>query len=262
MSSTDLTIVALAWNEADHLPRCFASLRPLIRRTGASTLVLFDPAGDEKTLEVARRLADRVEISPFVNFAAQRNRALSLAQTTWVFFIDADERMTPDLADEIAEAIEKDTYAAYRVARRNILFGREVRHTGWYPDYQARLLKREVCRYDERREVHEVPQCRGEMGTLGAPLIHFNYRTWGQFYEKQMAYAGLHARALYQAGQRARPRSLVGQPLRELKRRLVDYQGYRDGLLGVALSLAMSAYMFVVYVKLMLMQKRWKSTKA
>jgi glycosyltransferase involved in cell wall biosynthesis len=255
MGST-LTIVALAWNESAHLPRCFASLRPLIEKAGAETLVLFDPAGDAATLEVARRVADRVEMHPFTNFAAQRNRALDLSGTRWVFFIDPDERMTPELAEEIARAVQGDALAAYRVPRRNILFGREVRHTGWYPDYQVRLLERQQCRYNESLEVHEVPDVMGGIGTFSAPLIHFNYRTWGQFYRKQLAYSGLHARALYSAGHRARLRSVVGQPLRELKRRLVDYRGYSDGLLGVALSFAMALYTLLVYVKLLRLQRR------
>jgi len=250
MSATDLTIVALAWNEAEHLAHCFASLEPLVRATGAATLVLFDPDGDERTLSIAREVAGRVEISKFSNFAAQRNRALDLVTTPWVFFIDPDERMTPELASEVVRAITSKEKAAYRVPRRNFPFGREVRHTGWYPDYQVRLLHRASSRYDEQQEVHEVPKVEGKLGDFGSPLIHFNYRTWEQFVSKQLAYADLHARALYKAGNRARLRSFVGQPLRELKRRLVDYRGYRDGVLGIALSLAMSAYTLFIYVKL------------
>lgn len=256
MSATDLTIVALAWNEVNDLARCFASVAPLIEATHATTIVLFDPGGDEQTLAVARRVADRTQVHPFVNFSAQRNRALDIAQTRWVFFIDPDERMTVALAAEIVAALLIDDYAAYRVPRKNIFFGREVRHTGWYPDYQVRLLDRTRCRYNERREVHEVPDVQGEFGTLRSSLVHFNYRTWRQFLRKQSSYAGLQARALYRSGHRARPRSLVGQPLRELKRRLIDNQGYRDGLLGIALSVAMAYYALVVYVKLLRVQKR------
>jgi hypothetical protein len=212
--------------------------------------VLFDPAGNERTLSVARSVAGRVEKSTFVNFSAQRNRALEFANTRWVFFIDPDERMTPELAAEIALAITSDEFSAYRVPRRNWLFGREVTHTGWYPDYQVRLLDRTRCTYDELREVHEVPTVNGNVGDLSSPLIHINYRTWGHFIRKQLAYADIHARALYNEGRRTRVRSLIGQPVRELKRRLIVYQGYRDGVQGILLSLAMAAYSFLIYVKL------------
>jgi glycosyltransferase involved in cell wall biosynthesis len=256
---TKLTIVALAWNETEHLRGCFASLQQLIRLTGAETLVIFDSAGDDATLRVAREVANRVVVAHFDNFARQRNRALDAASSRWIFFIDADERCTPRLAQEIAQAMDNPPYAAYRVPRRNILFGHEVRHTGWSPDYQLRLLERERCRYDESRLVHELPTVQGEIGTLKARLVHYNYDTWGQFIAKQRAYSDLEAQALYASGRRASVKSLVGQPLRVLKRRFIDYKGYRDGILGAALSVAMALHAAQTYLKLWSLQRRKKS---
>ena len=237
-----LTVVALAWREAAHLSACFKSVEPLKRLAGARTLVVLNSDADSCTTAVAQRVADRVVVSPFVNFSVQRNRGLDAAATEWVFFIDSDERCTSWLAREIVEAMGKEDYAAYRVPRRNILFGHEVRHTGWWPDHQTRLLFRERCRYDEARDVHEFPIVNGRTGTLTQPLIHYNYRSWRHFIEKQSAYAKLDAKALYRAGRRARPRSFIGQPLREFKRRYLDYEGYKDGPLGLALSIAMALY--------------------
>ncbi|HKP51567.1 MAG TPA: glycosyltransferase family 2 protein [Chloroflexia bacterium] len=254
--TSGLTIVALAWNETEHLRACFASLKTLVDLTGAETLVLFDSAGDDATLKVAHEVADRVVIADFDNFAAQRNRALDLANSRWVFFIDPDERCTPRLAQEIAQVINGGDCAAYRVPRRNFLFGHEVRHTGWSPDYQIRLLEREHCRYDESRRVHELPTVDGEIGTLKAKLVHYNYDTWGQFIAKQRAYSDLEAQALYESGRRASLKSIVGQPLRELKRRLIDYQGYRDGLLGISLSVAMALHVAQTFVKLRCLHKQ------
>ncbi len=164
--------------------------------------------------------------------------------------------MPSALASEIARTVRSGRDAAYRVPRRNILFGREVRHTGWSPDYQVRLLMTSRCRYDETQAVHEVPQVQGSIGTLNHPLVHFNYRTWRQFIAKQRAYAPLEARALHAAGHRAHLRSLLGQPAREFKRRFFDYRGYRDGAVGLGLSLAMAAYKLVVYWRLYRMAPR------
>jgi glycosyltransferase involved in cell wall biosynthesis len=249
-----LTIVALAWNETEHLRGCFASLKLLIHLTGAETLVLFDSAGDDATLSVAREVADRVVIADFDNFARQRNRALDATRSKWVFFIDADERCTPKLAQEIAQAMDNPQYAAYQVPRRNILFGHEVRHTGWSPDYQLRLLERERCLYDESRLVHELPTVQGEIGTLKSRLVHYNYDTWGQFIAKQSAYSQLEAQTLYASGRRASVKSVLGQPLRVLKRRFIDYKGYRDGILGAALSIAMALHAAQTYLKLWSLQ--------
>jgi hypothetical protein len=135
--------------------------------------------------------------------------------------------------------------------RRNFLFGHEMRHTGWWPDYQLRLMRPALSHYDDSRQVHEFPAVTGEIYSLLNPLIHFNYASWGQFISKQRAYAPLEAAALYSEGVRARPVSLIGQPLRELHRRLVTYHGWRDGNQGILLSIAMAVYRFDVYRRLL-----------
>ena len=251
-----LTIIALAHNEAKHLGSCFESLKSLTEQPSVETLIVLDNRADEATRTAAQAVADRVVTNTFVNFSTQRNFGLETADGEWVLYIDPDERCTPELASEIAAAMGKIEYAAYRVPRRNIFFGHEVRHTGWSPDYQVRLLRRESCRYDESREVHEFPVVRGDTGTLKSPLIHFNYESWRQFIAKQWAYARFDAKALYAAGITARPRNMIGQPLRELKRRVVDYRGYRDGALGLALSAAMGLYRAEIYRQLWLLQRR------
>jgi glycosyltransferase involved in cell wall biosynthesis len=250
-----LTVIVLARNEARHLGPCFRSLRLLLKLTNAETLVVLDDKADDATARIAHSLAQRVATSRFVNFSSQRNRALELATTHWVFFIDADERCTNSLASEIAPALERAQCDAFRVRRRNIFFGREVRHTGWWPDYQTRLLRRAAAHYDESRDVHEYPILPGETCTLLNPLVHFNYDSWSHFIRKQHAYAPMEAGALFKDGQRARVRSLIGQPLREFKRRYIDYEGYRDGLTGLALSLAMAVYRGETYRQLRRIQR-------
>ncbi len=250
-----LTIVALARNETEHLRPCFRSLKLLIESTKAETLIIFDSRGANETLDVARALADHVVIAGFEGFANQRNRALDIANTRWLFFIDADERCTLALASEISHVLKQGTCAAYRVPRRNIFFGREVRHTGWSPDYQIRLLQRDFCRYDLARQVHEVPIVHGKIGTLRARLVHYNYATWGQFIAKQRAYSDLEVQSLFRSGKQVGLKNVIGQPVRELRRRLVDYKGYRDGPLGFALSAAMGIYVLRTYIQLWRMQR-------
>lgn len=256
-----LTVATLARTEAAHLRACFESIRPLTQQAGVETLVILDSRTDDTATRVARHVAQRVVTSEFVNFAVQRNRALDVARSDWLFFIDTDERCTPALLEEIVKVIESRNHAAYRVPRRNFLFKREVRHTGWWPDYQIRLLKRDRCRYDESRHVHELPVVDGTIGTLAAPLIHFNYDSWSQFIAKQRTYARLDAQARFADGKRARPRNFIGQPWRELKRRFVEYEGYKDGLLGLALSLAMALYTAETYRQLYLLQRRTWNVK-
>jgi glycosyltransferase involved in cell wall biosynthesis len=257
-TESQLTIAALAYREGEHLAKCFASLRHLRELTRARTLIVLDSNADATTSSIALNVADKVLARPFDNFSRQRNFALDAVSTEWVLFIDPDERMTPPLTGELVGVLTSGSDVAYRVPRRNVLFGKEVRHTGWSPDYQVRLLRTNRCRYDETQAVHEVPVVDGSIGTLEHPLIHFNYATWAQFIEKQLAYAPLEAHALHAAGHRAHVWSLAGQPLREFKRRLVDYQGYKDGALGLGLSVAMSAYKLLTYWHLYQLQRMGK----
>jgi len=134
--------------------------------------------------------------------------------------------------------------------------GRWIRHAGWYPDYQLRLMRPSRARYDPTREVHELVVLQGEEGYLRSELVHYNYDTWGEFLRKQARYAPLEARVLRHQGVRARPRHLLLQPLREFRRRYLALQGYRDGLHGLLLSLFMAWYQALVYWRLLHLPER------
>jgi hypothetical protein len=130
------------------------------------------------------------------------------------------------------------------------MFGRWIRHAGWYPDYQLRLLRRDRARYDGRREVHELVELDGEAGHLQNPLIHHNYDTVREFCDKQDRYTGCEARMLFDSGHRARPWNLVLQPLRQFRWRYLSLRGYRDGWRGLLLSCLMAYYDLVKYWRL------------
>ena len=239
--------VVLARDEADSLEGCLVSLGWADR-----VLVVVDSATRDRSAEIARRYADQVVVRPFHGFPHQRNAALELAETDWVLFVDADERVLPALAREVRRAVDAAAdLAGYWIPRRNLIGGEWVRHAGWSPDRQLRLVRRGRARYDESRLVHEVAELDGPSGQLGEPLLHLNYESLPEFRAKQAGYARLEARTLYARGVRARPRNLVLQPLREFRRRYVELGGYRQGALGLALSAEMAAATFVTYRELL-----------
>jgi len=246
-----LSIVILAIDEAAHLAGCLASAAALLD-AGAELVVLLDSRATPAVEAVARRHTPHVAWARFVNFAAQRNRALAGAHGDWVLVLDPDERLTPALVAEIGATLAAPgACAGYWIARRTFMFGHEVRHTGWWPDYQLRLLRRAGARYDEAQGVHEVPLVpAAQQGHLREPLIHYNYATWRQFQAKQRHYAAQEAAALRARGVRARPRNFVLQPLREFRRRYWTLQGWRDGPLGLLLSLTLAYYNFQMYLAL------------
>lgn len=202
--------------------------------------MLVDAASGDRTEQVARGAGARVEVRPFAGFPGQRNLALDLARGDWVLFVDADERVSPALAAEVRAATARSDVAGYWIPRRNRILGHWMRGAGWWPDHQLRLLRRGRARYDEGRLVHEVATVDGPTARLSEPLLHLNYASLPEFWRKQRRYAILAARG--RVANPPRARALLSFPLRELWRRFVTLRGYRDGLLGLILSLLLAYF--------------------
>jgi hypothetical protein len=161
--------------------------------------------------------------------------------------------MTPalgkELRDKIAQADERrargePASVGFWIPRKNIIFGKWIRYTGWSPDFQPRVLKKGLARFDPARPVHELILWQGETGYLSELLVHYNYETLAQFRAKQERYTRFEAQEWYEAGRGARWRGYIGQPIREFFRRYVSLQGWRDGAHGLLLSALMAYYAF------------------
>lgn len=234
---TQLAAVILTHNEEHNIEACIASLR------WCDEVVVFDSYSTDRTVDLAQAAGARVIQHPFEHYGAQRNAALRAVSAEWVFFVDADERATPELAAEVRQKIG-GPQRGWWVPRHNYIFGRLTRGAGWYPDYQLRVLHRQSARYDPSRPVHEVVILEGEAGYLEHPLIHYNYRDVAHFVAKQERYIQLEARRRLEEGQRPKFHTWITMPLREFWRRFVTLRGYTDGLHGLRLSLLMAYYEF------------------
>lgn len=236
-----ISAVVLTLNEERHLPDCLESLR------WADEIVVLDSGSTDQTQAIARRYTDRVFERPFDNYSRQRNAALELASGDWVLFVDADERVPAKLAAEVQQTVRDTPHAGLWLPRRNWILGKWIAHSGWYPDYQLRLLRRAAARYDANQAVHEVATVAGTTGRLQQPLEHINYERLGELLEKQRAYAAFEARTMHARGIRPKPQNYVLQPLREFRRRYVTWQGYQDGLHGLLLAALMAGFNGVAY---------------
>jgi glycosyltransferase involved in cell wall biosynthesis len=234
-----ITAAVIARDEERAIGDCLSSLAWADER-----LVLVDAATVDRTREVARERGARVAERALESFSSQRDAALRLAHGDWVLFVDADERVSPALRQEIlAKTNQPGECVGFWIPRHNVILGRVIRHAGWWPDYQLRLLRQGHAQYDPRRVVHEVPLLDGPVGYLSEPLVHHNYRSLAEFFAKQERYTRLEARrwlATYR--RRPRRRSLLGQPVREFWRRYVTLEGYREGGLGLLLCLSLAWY--------------------
>jgi glycosyltransferase involved in cell wall biosynthesis len=244
----------VARNEEAHLGHCLDSLS----WTDARIVLL-----DSRTADGSARMSEvhgaDVVSRPFQTFPIQRNAALELIRSRnlgeWVIFLDADERATGSLASEVRQVISENTGGApvgYWIPRRNFIWGGLIRHGGWSPDYQLRLLRVDRARYDEKRDVHELVDLNGRPGYLREALIHYNYDTFQQFLRKQRHYARLEAQRLARQAVAPRPWTFILQPLRVFRRHFIQLNGYRDGWRGLALAVFLGCSAAEVCIRLAL----------
>lgn len=248
-----VTAIVLTYNEAAHVVPCLRAVQ------WADHLLVIDSGSEDGTRTLAAANGAKVLFRPFTTWPEQRNYAMDQATTDWVLFIDADERVTLDLAHAVRRAVvsaEQEGRVGYWIPRQNLILGHWMRNAGWYPDFQLRLFRRSFARYDLSRPVHELVELAGKAGKLEQLLVHLNYSSWAQFRAKQCHYAMLEAEQLKKDGVRPKPHNLVVQPLRELRRRYWELRGHRDGLLGLELSLALSWFTLVTYVYLWKLYRR------
>ena len=243
-----MAVIGLTKNEEAHIGACLDSL------TWAERRVMFDSFSTDRTCEVARKHGAEVMQHPFGDYATQRNAALNAVEADWIFFVDADERATPALAEEINSLLLPLTgegmgkgITGYYIPRRNYLLGHLTRGAGYWPDYQMRLLKRGYARYE--RPASEIVEMEGRAGHLKNPLIHYNYDSIAQFHAKQQFRIDFEATNLYQQGVKPKFYTPYRQYMRHFWWRFVTLKGYVDGAHGLRLSLMLAYYFGYRYYK-------------
>lgn len=241
-----VSAVIAAHNEADQIDACVRSVA-----WAAEVLVVENDSSDD-TIERARAAGATVFSHPFRSIGAQRNAAIARAQHPWILVLDADERATPALGEEVAKVIRgrsqvpesgagtplrhpTPTPEAYRVPRRNWFLGREIHHSGWDRDKPVRLF-RSTLRYDER-PVHEHVITSAEPGLLNEAILHQPYASLGEYFEKLGRYSRDWARQNQGNGRRASAVNLIIRPQLRFLSTFVLRSGWRDGWHGLIISL-------------------------
>jgi (heptosyl)LPS beta-1,4-glucosyltransferase len=250
---TKLAAIVLTKNEEQHIGECLDSL------AWADRCVVVDSFSTDRTCDIAREHGAEVIQHPFSDYAAQRNVAIDAVDADWIFFVDADERATPELAEEIISIVAQggrksaglssgaSEVVGWHVPRHNYLFGKLTRGAGYWPDYQMRLLKRGCARYD--RPASEIVELEGQAGYVQNALLHYNYETVAQFRYKQTFRIDFEATNLYQRGEKCQFYSPYYMTLRHFWWRYVTLKGYRDGLHGLRLCLLLAYYFGYRYYK-------------
>ena len=156
----------------------------------ADEVLVLDSGSTDCTCTVAQQLGAKVLHQDWLGFGAQKNKAVELAKNDWVFVLDSDERITPELQSEILNILKESTADGYHVARLNNFFGKNIRHCGLYPDYSIRLFNRCKGRFNDVT-VHESVQIQGKTDKLKNHMLHLAFNTVSEFTDKQRKYAKL-----------------------------------------------------------------------
>ncbi|MGE0448247.1 MAG: glycosyltransferase family 2 protein [Vicinamibacterales bacterium] len=242
-----LSVTIITRDEAEQIAGALASV------AWADEIVVVDSGSADGTVEIARTVTGRVFVRDWPGYVDQKNFAAKQATGDWILSLDADERVSPELAREIQAMLQAPTHAAYRMRRATWHLGRWIRGTDWYPDYQTRLYHRQAARWSGRY-VHETLDVDGSVGTLDGELQHYAYRDISEHLETIDHYTTLAARQMYEGGRRATTAQLLLHPPLAFLRNYLARGGFRLGVAGLVVSVMNAVYVFLKFAKLWQLQ--------
>lgn len=248
---TKLTVIIPCKDEQMNIRPCIESFSLI-----ADEVLIADSGSKDRTMDIARQLGARIIEREYINSANFKNWAIPQATHSWILLVDADERVTEELAHEIEELLAEDPpFDAYYIYRKNYLFGHLIKRSGWGTDKVIRLFKRDLSRYKDMRVHSEVVVSSGNVGFLKGKLEHFTYWNFKQIMEKYERYATWAAEDLRDKGIRAGYAHLTLVPLWRFIRQYFIQRGFMDGIPGLLVCFTSMYYVFLKYAKLWAMEK-------
>ena len=243
-----LSVIVLAYNEERNLPGCLESLQGL-----EAEILVVDSGSTDRTVDIAKAHGARViEVSKSVGWGEKRQLAQKAATGEWILHLDSDERLTPELKAEIREVLASATgREIFQIARLNHLFGEQISHCGWYPDYVRRLYKKDFTSFNDAY-VHEhviIPE-GGRVVALRHPMLHYTYATVEHCLVKQKNYALAFAEEKLKKGKRVTLWTIPFRGLFSFIRVLILRQGFKDGRWGLWNAISTATYTVNKYLAL------------
>lgn len=249
---TPITVTVRTFNEELNIRDCLESVR------WADEIIVVDAHSTDRTAEIAREFTDKVILRPWAGHIATSQFATDQAANRWVFSIDADERISPELRDEI-QALDLDNGGcdAYDVPRLHWFMQRWIHHSGWYPDRNIRLFRKDRCHWAGYAP-HDKVQVPGRLGRLTGDLYHYIYRDLAHFAATKNSYSTLTAEDHQRTGRRASLFDITLRPFGNFFHRYLIRLGFLDGLAGFVISIMEAHCVFMKYYKLLELRRGWK----
>ncbi len=240
-----ISVCLATFNEEENIKACLESVK------WADEIVIVDGTSTDKTVEIAKKYTSKIIIreNPLM-FHLNKQRAFEAATKDWILYLDADERVDEKLKKEILAAIKKKGFTGFWIPRKNIIFGKWIKHSLWHPDYQLRLFQQGKA-FLPCKSVHEQPKLTGKAGYLKNPLIHESYQTVSQYVERlNNLYTENDRRVYLRKKIKIYWYDAIRFPVEDFLSTFFARRGYKDGLHGLVLSLLQAFSAFVTFAKL------------
>lgn len=238
-----LSVVVLTRNEEARLADCLESV------SWVDETVVVDDESTDATVAIARRYTDKIFIRKMDIEGRHRNWAYAQAKNEWVLSLDADERVTPELQEEIKRVLRDNPQEeGFTVPIRNYIGTYWVKYGGWYPAAKLRLFKNGKFRYEEA-EVHPRAFMTGAYGHLKSDIVHFSYKNLEEFWNSVNIQTTREAQKWYRQGKPMRLGRFLWRTLDRFLRTYVRKKGYKDGLIGFIVAFNAGLYQFLSYLK-------------
>lgn len=244
-----ISAILIVKNEAHHLKDCLTSI------SWADEIIVVDSGSDDGSQKICKQFNCRLLETDWPGFGPQKNRALDLATHDWIFSIDADERVSPKLRDEILKIVESTPEDGFDIPRNSTYCGRFIKHAGWTPDYVLRLFRKDKGRFSNDK-VHEKVNVQGSVSKLVNPLTHYSFDTLDQVLDKVNHYSTLGAQQLYAQGKRASLGKAIGKGIWSFIRTYFLRRGILDGREGLMLAISNAEGTYYKYAKLALLSRQ------
>ncbi len=242
-----ISAVVITKNEENNVKGCLETLK------WADEIVIIDSGSTDRTREIAAGFTEKIFTTSSDVFSEKRTISFDKTSNDWILFLDADERITPELQNEILSLKTKEGVYGYRLNRRNYCFGQWLKHSGVYPDKHIRLFNK-IFASISPRIVHEGVEIKGNVGELSNDFIHFSYRDMTHMMDKINLYSTLEARENFEKNKQISKIGVFTHAISAFLRVYISRKGFKDGRGGFFISFCYAMVNFLSLLKLLKLQ--------
>jgi glycosyltransferase involved in cell wall biosynthesis len=243
-----ISVTIITKDEEKNISDCLKSVE------WADEIIVVDSESTDRTVELAKQFTDKIFIQKWEGYVPQKKYAVSLAKNEWVLSLDADERVTTELKDEILN-LSPDNFSGFKIRRKNFLLKKEITSCGWEKDYQLRLLKKEKANLSDRL-VHEKFIVDGKVGTLKNSMLHYTFSSFTDYLNKINYYTSLKAKELLAKKKKVGAWTIFSHTVSAFFAFYFIKRGFKDGVYGLIISFLHSVSTMMNYIKLWELQNK------